>query len=81
MNWTVEAGTPQLNVRHDRRYDDVMLGDKVTVEIYPARDGTSRGSLEHIMLADGRSLRAAREFLTVPPTPADNATLGSSPST
>jgi hypothetical protein len=68
-DWTVEAGTPQLNSRHGWKYDDVKQGDKITVTLYPARDSTSRGSLKHIVLADGRNLEGSREFLKVPEAP------------
>lgn len=66
VEWNVEAGTPQLNARHGWKYNDVKAGDKITITLYPARDSTPRGSLKHVVLADGRDLEGSREFLAVP---------------
>lgn len=65
--WSVLSGTPTLNVRNGWKYDDVKVGDTVTVIVHPARDANLHaGILRRITLADGRSIAGPREFLTVP---------------
>lgn len=57
--WSVEAGTPNLNVRHGWKKTDLKPGDKVTMLIHPLRDESkAEGTLVNITLPDGRVLRA-----------------------
>jgi hypothetical protein len=64
--WSVISGTPSLNVRNGWKYSDVKVGDKVTVSVNPARDGQREAILDHITLADGRTIEGPREFLKKP---------------
>lgn len=65
--WSVLSGTPTLNVRNGWKYDDVKVGDTITVTVHPARDAkVYAGILRRVTLADGRSIAGPREFLTVP---------------
>jgi hypothetical protein len=66
VTWSVVSGTPALNVRNGWKYGDVKVGDKVTVVINPARDGTRQAILDRITLADGRTIQGPREFLKKP---------------
>lgn len=67
VKWTVLSGTPTLNIRNGWKYDDVKVGDTVTVVVNPSRDpGLHAGILRRITLADGRSIAGPREFLAVP---------------
>jgi hypothetical protein len=66
VTWSVVSGTPALNVRNGWKYGDVKVGDKVTVVINPARDGTLQAILDRITLADGRTIQGPREFLKKP---------------
>ena len=61
--WAIEFGAPNINSRQGWRRDDVKVGDKVSVVIYPVRTGTASGSLGRITLPDGRSLAGAADFL------------------
>lgn len=54
--WSIECGTPNINVRHGWKKDDLRLGDKIQVAIHPMRDGTPGGTLITVKLADGRTL-------------------------
>jgi Family of unknown function (DUF6152) len=55
--WAIETGTPNVNVRMGWRKDSVKVGDDVTLNIAPTRDGTSRGTLRILTFANGRQLR------------------------
>lgn len=54
--WNIECGTPNINVRHGWKKDDLRIGDKIQVAIHPMRDGTPGGTLINVKLADGRIL-------------------------
>jgi len=74
--WAVETGTPTINLRHGWKRDDVKPGDRISMVVYPARDGTAHGTLATITLADGRTLDGAADFVpkeiakSLPPPPA-----------
>jgi len=74
--WAIETGTPVINLRHGWKRDDVKAGDKISMVVYPARDGTAHGTLATITLADGRVLDGAADFVvkdivkSMPPPPA-----------
>lgn len=73
--WSVETGSPNLNIRHGWTRTTLKPGDKVTLTIYPHRDGGAHGSLAFATLADGRILDGAADFI-----PKDNAKdLGTAP--
>ena len=61
--WAIEFGAPNLNAREGWHRDDVKVGDKVTMVIYPVRTGTAHGTLGKITLPDGRTLSGAADFL------------------
>ncbi len=54
--WTIESGTPNINVRHGWRPSDIKPGDQLTVQFHPTRDGSLEGTLVWVQLADGRKL-------------------------
>jgi hypothetical protein len=57
--WSVECGTPNLNVRHGWKKDVLMPGDKVTMVIHPNRDDTiPGGTLMRVTLPNGQVLQA-----------------------
>lgn len=74
--WGIEFGNPVINIRYGWKRTDVKPGDKVTVVVYPMRDGTAHGTLATIILADGRTLDGAADFVgkevakNLPPPPA-----------
>jgi len=55
--WVIECGTPNINVRHGWKADDLKPGDKVKAKIHPMRDASKQGgTLMTITLPDGRTL-------------------------
>jgi Family of unknown function (DUF6152) len=54
--WGIEIGSPSLNIRKGWRKDSVKRGDKVIMEIAPARNGKQYGTLRILTLPDGRKL-------------------------
>jgi hypothetical protein len=77
VEWSIEFGAPNLNVRNGWKHDDVKPGDKVSMVVYPIRDGSAHGTLATIRLADGRVLKGAADFireqLAPPPAPPPTA--------
>lgn len=61
--WSIETGAPNLNVRHGWKKTDLKPGDKVTLVIYPIRDGSAHGTLATATLPDGRVLDGAADFI------------------
>jgi hypothetical protein len=53
-NWACEAAGPGPLTRRGWRKGDVKPGDPVTVEGYPARDGSTRIDALRITLPNGR---------------------------
>ena len=56
VQWGVEIGAPAINVRLGWRKDSVKVGDKVTLNMAPARDGRNFGTLRVLTFEDGRKL-------------------------
>jgi hypothetical protein len=54
--WGVEIGAPAINVGMGWRKSSVKPGDKVTLDVAPARSGATYGTLRHLTFADGRTL-------------------------
>jgi hypothetical protein len=54
--WGIEIGAPAINVRMGWRKDSVKVGDKLTLNIAPARDGRKFGTLRFLTFEDGRRL-------------------------
>ena len=61
--WAIETGAPNLNVRNGWKRTDLKPGDKVTLVIYPIRDGSAHGTLANVTLPDGRVLDGAADFI------------------
>jgi len=55
--WGIEIGSPSLNIRGGWRKDSVKRGDKVTMDIAPARSGKHYGTLRVLTTADGRKFK------------------------
>lgn len=62
-DWSVETGTPNINLRHGWRRDTLQRGDRVRLVIYPHKDGGPSGTLVRITLPDGRELDGAAGFI------------------
>jgi V8-like Glu-specific endopeptidase len=55
-NWNFEMGSPLQLRRQGWTRDSLKVGDQVTVDGYPAKDGAKMASAKKIILADGRSV-------------------------
>ena len=56
VNWAFELGSPNGLIRRGWSRKSVQVGDLVTIAGYKARDGSNRGNIKSIVLADGREL-------------------------
>lgn len=57
IRWSIEYGTPNVNVRMGWRRDSIKQGDRVTLNVAPTRDGKPRGTLRVLTFRDGRQLQ------------------------
>ena len=56
IQWSVEIGSPSLNINLGWRKDSVKAGDVVTMNLSPARNGKPYGTLRVLTFEDGRRL-------------------------
>lgn len=56
VQWSVEIGSPSLNVNMGWRKNSVKAGDVVTMNLSPARNGKPYGTLRVLTFADGQKL-------------------------
>ena len=56
VQWSVEIGSPSLNINMGWRKNSVKVGDVVTMNLSPARNGKSYGTLRVLTFADGQKL-------------------------
>jgi hypothetical protein len=80
VQWSVEIGSPSLNIGFGWRKHSVKVGDVVTMNISPARNGKPYGTLRVLTFADGQKLEgvAARVGAgpgSAPPGPPPGASL------
>ena len=54
--WSVETGSPGSVARVGWHRNSVKPDDKVTIELYPARNGAHVGRLKKVIFPDGREL-------------------------
>jgi hypothetical protein len=60
IEWSVEMGAPVELFRGGWRPRTLKPGDKITVVIHPARDGSKGGLFVSAARADGQALTASR---------------------
>jgi hypothetical protein len=71
VQWSVEIGSPSLNINLGWRKNSVKAGDEVTMLLSPARNGKPYGTLRVLTFADGRQLEGvAARVRALPPPPA-----------
>ena len=78
IQWSVEIGSPSLNINMGWRKSSVKVGDVVTMNIAPARNGKPYGTLRVLTFANGQKLEGVagrvgggqRGAAPVPPAPA-----------
>jgi len=56
VNWAFELGSPNGLIRRGWSRNTVKPGDVISVTGYRARDGSNRGNVASMTLADGREL-------------------------
>jgi hypothetical protein len=54
--WSTESGSPGSVARVGWNRNSVKVGDKVTIELYPAKNGAHVGRLKKVIFADGHEL-------------------------
>lgn len=71
VEWSVEIGSPSINIALGWKKNSVKPGDVVTMLISPARNGTPLGTLRKLTFEDGRELIgvAGRARPATPPPP------------
>jgi hypothetical protein len=70
VEWSVEIGSPSLNINLGWRKNSVVAGDDVTMLLSPARNGTPYGTLRVLTFADGRELKGVAAQVGNRPAPA-----------
>jgi hypothetical protein len=55
-NWSVETGSPGSVARLGWNRNSLKVGDAVTIELLPARNGAHVGRLKKVTFPDGRQL-------------------------
>ncbi|MEO8308453.1 MAG: DUF6152 family protein [Pseudomonadota bacterium] len=72
VQWSVEIGSPSLNINMGWRKNSVKPGDVVTMNLSPARNGKPYGTLRVLTFADGQQLEGVaakiKGFPAAPPT-------------
>jgi len=56
VNWAFELGSPNGLMRRGWTRKSVEVGDVISITGYRARDGSNRGNVKTIVLADGKEL-------------------------
>jgi hypothetical protein len=69
VEWAVEIGSPSINIAMGWKKTSVKVGDVVTVNISPARNGTPLGTLRTLTFEDGRELLGIASRARPAPTP------------
>ena len=70
IQWSVEIGSPTLNINLGWRKNSVVAGDEVTMLLSPARNGSPYGTLRVLTFADGRELKGVAAQVGNRPAPA-----------
>jgi len=55
-NWAFELGSPNGLMRRGWSRKSIQVGDAISVAGYRARDGSNRGNVKSIVLANGKEL-------------------------
>jgi hypothetical protein len=57
-NWALETGAPNALYRQGWRKSDLKIGDTVTLDAFPAKDGSHTAAARMVKLPDGRKVFA-----------------------
>ena len=69
VQWSVEIGSPSLNINMGWRKNSVKVGDVVTMNLSPARNGKPYGTLRVLTFADGQKLEGVAARVGAGPGP------------
>jgi hypothetical protein len=67
--WSVEIGSPSLNINMGWKKNSVKVGDVVTMTLSPARNGKPYGTLRVLTFADGQKLEGVAARVGAGPGP------------
>lgn len=56
VNWAVELGSINGLIRRGWASNTIQIGDVISISGYRAKDGSTRGNVSSIKLADGREM-------------------------
>ena len=70
VQWSVEIGSPSLNINMGWKKNSVVPGDEVTMLLSPARNGKPYGTLRVLTFPDGRELKGVAAQVGPRPAPA-----------
>ena len=62
QSWRIEGGPPNALLRRGWSRNSLAVGAVVSIEAWPARDGSRRANAHFIRLPDGRKLDAASSY-------------------
>lgn len=54
--WAFECSSPNMMIRWGWHFSDIKVGDKLTIDMHPSRDGSRAGSVFAVYLANGHVL-------------------------
>lgn len=54
--WGAECSSPNMMIRWGWNRSDIKVGDKITIDMHPSRDGRHFGSVYAVFLANGHVL-------------------------
>lgn len=69
VQWSVEIGSPSLNINMGWRKNSVKVGDVVTMNLSPARNGKPYGTLRVLTFASGEKLEGVAAKIGAGPGP------------
>jgi hypothetical protein len=69
VQWSVEIGSPSLNINMGWKKNSVKVGDVVTMTLSPARNGKPYGTLRVLTFADGQKLEGVAARVGAGPGP------------
>jgi hypothetical protein len=64
--WSAETGSPPSVERIGWNRNSVRVGDAVTIELFPAKNGAHVGRLKKVVFPDGRELLDTQSNSTTP---------------
>ena len=59
VRWGIESQSPVILYRRGWKPDTIKAGDKITVDVFPMKDGTAGGQMLRVILPDGRIITTA----------------------